>query len=174
VSRKLKLIRSKKTAGIFFIRGFALIALAFSGGVSAQTPFNPFASIPDNDDKAWDINCIAINVYHESRGERFKGQVGLAYVLKNRIRHKKRWGSDYCKAVYSKKQWSWTIDRKPDFITSRRGYDNALYVAELVYEGKVEDPTNGANHVYSGKEKPWWAKNMMVTAKIGNQVFLRE
>jgi len=47
-------------------------------------------------------------------------------------------------------------------------------VAELVYDGKVEDPTGGANHVYSGKEKPWWAKHMKVTARIGNQVFLRE
>lgn len=137
-------------------------------------PFNPFANLANDDHKGWDLNCIAINVYHEARGENFEGQVGLAYVLKNRVENKRRWGKDYCKAVYSKKQWSWTVDGRPDAIKSKFHYGNALFVARLVYENRVDDPTNGADHVYSGKKAPWWAKQMQVTAKLGNQVFLKE
>ena len=51
--------------------------------------------------------CLAMNIYHESRGERLEGQIAVAQVTINRMEHTK-WPSTICEVVYQPKQFSWT------------------------------------------------------------------
>ena len=55
-------------------------------------------------------NCLALNIYHEARGERVEGQIAVAHVTMNRVNHEK-WPSTICEVVYQPKQFSWTHDK---------------------------------------------------------------
>ena len=37
-----------------------------------------------------------------------------------------------------------------------------------------KDVTNGATHYHNTSVSPWWTKDMIVTAHIGNHIFLKE
>ena len=51
--------------------------------------------------------CLAMNIYHEARGERMEGQIAVAQVTLNRAAHEE-WPSTICDVVYQPKQFSWT------------------------------------------------------------------
>ena len=51
--------------------------------------------------------CLAMNIYHEARGERWEGQIAVAHVTMNRVAHDE-WPNNVCDVVYQKKQFSWT------------------------------------------------------------------
>ena len=54
-----------------------------------------------------DLKCLAETVYHESRGESFRGRLAVAQVVVNRVRMKP-WPNSICKVVFQKNQFSWT------------------------------------------------------------------
>jgi N-acetylmuramoyl-L-alanine amidase len=49
--------------------------------------------------------CLALNVYHEARGETVEGQVAVAMVTMNRAGWDTR---NVCPTVYKPRQFSWT------------------------------------------------------------------
>lgn len=166
----------KKTA--LSVVMFSLVGiLSTFAKAGEKEPFNPFANISMKNDYLWDLNCLALNIYHESRGEPLLGQLAIAFTVKERVKSP-RWKNDVCGVVYSYKQWSWTKDHIPDYVLDRRAFDKALVVADLALKGEIANPVKGANHVYStkvfkGSKKPWWAKDMKIIKRIANQVFLK-
>ncbi len=121
------------------------------------------------------IYCGAQNVYFESRGEPDLGMVAVSQVVLNRVEDK-RWPNTICDVIWQDKQFSWTHDGKSDRIPLGSTYQRRLWM-KSVYMFLIahieKDVTNGATHYHSINVQPWWANNMVVTAHIGNHIFLK-
>lgn len=61
---------------------------------------------PINVTQKAEIECLAKNIYHESRGESLKGQMAVAWVTLNRTRHPS-FPNTVCKVVNQPHQFSW-------------------------------------------------------------------
>lgn len=114
--------------------------------------------------------CLALNIYHESRGERVEGQIAVAQVTLNRVNHAK-WPSTICEVVYEYKQFSWTHLIKDHTPKSKRSWKAAQVIARDVMVGNVEDPTMGAVFYHANYVNPSWADFVDLSKVIGNHLF---
>ena len=130
-------------------------------------------------DKHYDreqVYCGAQNVYFESQGEPGLGMVAVSQVVLNRVEDK-RWPATICEVVWQNKQFSWTHDGKSDRIPLGSTYQRRLWMKSVymfLIAHTEKDVTNGATHYHSINVDPWWSDNMIVTAHIGNHIFLKE
>ena len=124
--------------------------------------------------------CLALNIYHEGRGEPWQGQVAIAQVTIRRAEFK---AENICKVVYAPQQFSW-VDQKPPKPNYRSAdWQYSLAIAKyadlwMVY-GIGEDYSKGASHYHArywkGKLlKPYWIKDMKKTVEWGNHLFYLE
>ena len=60
-----------------------------------------------------EIHCLALNIYHEARGESLEGRLAVAAVTMNRVRDK-RFPDRVCEGVWQPRQFSWTHDGRSD------------------------------------------------------------
>lgn len=127
------------------------------------------ASIRDAQER--DLACLALNVYHEARGEPLAGQYAVAEVTLNR-RASRLFPRTVCEVVYQKGAFSWT-DLEP--LPEPRGakWAQAQRVAEAVYFGKRVPEMQGAMFYHATYIKPDWAKEKKVVARIGQHIFYR-
>jgi len=118
------------------------------------------------------LQCLALNVYFESRGESKLGQRAVAWVTLNRINDAK-YPNTICEVVWQNKQFSWTHDGKSDKPKDQRAWEYAQFVATHVYTnyGLLEDPTEGAVMFHADYTTPYWADSYNKTVEIDNHVF---
>lgn len=131
------------------------------------------------------VMCLALNVFHEARGESKAGQYAVALVTMNRAKEQNK---PICDVVTAKKQFTWTTDGlehvkksnkyigyklKKEYIPKdMKAWRGAVQVAEYALRGKVADFTFGANHYYAfHKVKPYWSKQGHRTVVVGNHIF---
>ncbi|MGY2297164.1 cell wall hydrolase [Pseudomonas yamanorum] len=115
--------------------------------------------------------CLALNIYHESRGEPHLGQVAVAMVTMNRA----SWDADrVCEVVYQPRQFSWTPRATHKKPTETKAWTKAQRIASDVLSGKVEDTTLGATYFHTHRVKPVWRHSFERTTRIGNHIFYRE
>lgn len=114
------------------------------------------------------VLCLATNIYFESRGEPFWGQVAVAYVTHNRV---KASGRTYCEEVYAPKQFSWTEDKSLKIDFSSEQWRQAVIVAKNFK--KWEDITKGATHFHNYTVMPAWSKKLILSVVIGGHTFYR-
>ena len=134
------------------------------------------------------IDCLAKNIYHEARSESSTGQRAVAWVTLNRVD-----SGDYpdsvCGVVFqgrkdkggkplrNKCQFSWYCDGKDDDIVDTEAWNNALRVAELVYEnhsnGITFDPTEGATMYHASYATPYWTDDFEKTVRIDDHIFYK-
>lgn len=117
-----------------------------------------------------EFECMAKNIYFESKFEPYIGKIAIANVTYNRLMEGK-WGNNVCKVVYKKKQFSWTIKQsyeKPRgkqwlaSIDAVRAFSRGVRVVSLKH----------SNHYHADYiVKPEWAYNMHPVAKIGPHIF---
>lgn len=130
-----------------------------------------------------EVQCLALNIYHEARGEPEEGQIAVALVTMNRVGHE-NYPDTVCAVVWQRGQFSWTRDGRSDRPRDIKAWQKSREIAMFVYnrysrlsdEAKyVVDVTNGAIYYFAPlKAKPYWARHKKVTRKIGAHVFLRE
>lgn len=126
--------------------------------------------------------CLALNVYHEARGEPTIGQKAVAYVTLRRAEFDE---NKVCDVVFAPKQFSWanplTQAREGErariaeqfMPTDPDAWAKAKKIALRALEGRAIDFTGGADHYYNpAKANPSWRRTMRLTAKIGNHVFM--
>lgn len=117
-----------------------------------------------------ELECLALNVYHEARGERVEGQIAVAQVTINRVNHHKFPGT-ICEVVYQPKQFSWTHLIKDHTPKETKAYENAMVIARDVMIGNVDDPTHGAVYYHASYVNPNWADFMDLSKVIGSHLF---
>lgn len=116
--------------------------------------------------------CLKKNIYFESRGEPYLGQLAVGFVTLNRVNSPK-FPNTICEVVKQKKQFSWYWDGKSDNIYDFTGWVKAVKVANDVMYGNYKDPTNGALFYHANYVKPYWQKHFKQTKKIYKHIFYR-
>lgn len=123
--------------------------------------------------------CMALNIYHEARGEDLTGQHAVAQVTMNRAG---RDPNKVCNVVTEKKQFSWTnrlVRRekgRPTLVAAGTPKDKAAWttaqnIASVTLKGWVPDFTHGAIAFHTTAVKPFWRKSFKLVAVIGNHKF---
>lgn len=117
------------------------------------------------------VLCLAMNIYHEARGEPVKGQIAVGTVTMNRA----NWDVNaICPVVYAPKQFSWTsLKQHPHRYPPHadRSWQRAKALAWRIVEGELKDVTKGATYFHAHNVKPAWRHAFQRTVTIGNHVF---
>ena len=123
-------------------------------------------------------DCMASAIYYEAAGESDAGQIAVAQVILNRLRHP-RFPKDVCAVVYqgSEKasgcQFTFSCDgslaRHPD----PAGLARARRIADLALHGLISPIAGQATHYHSISIVPVWAREMRKVAILGHHVFYR-
>jgi N-acetylmuramoyl-L-alanine amidase len=128
---------------------------------------------------------MALNVYHEARGESEFGQMMVAYVtLKRAEANRSYWGGATIHGVVYKNapcQFSWTCAKTAAPAEKSREWQKALAVASYVALGfftppaELEDARFYMNPDASDQHsKCWFAKNLRQVGIVGNHYFYQE
>ena len=130
------------------------------------------------------IKCLAMNVYHEARGEPTLGQYAVAVVTMNRV-SSVRYPDDICRVVYQKgwsskyqryvAAFSWTQDQKTDVPKESLAWKNAVKVAKAVYQEEITNKAKVADALFYHAEyvKPRWASQKSRVTKLGRHIFYK-
>lgn len=141
--------------------------------------------------QAWEVDrvysraekeCLALNIYHEARGEGLEGQVAVGMTTINRVLSKK-FPNSICGVVKQTKvtskkkyrlcQFSWYCDYKSDVPKNKEAWENAQMVAEALLhkESAVGDLTESSLYYTRCDIRPKWTRNLKPTRKIGEHCF---
>ena len=157
---------------IRFLTALVFVALAVGQAQAASAvEIVPGAWVRD------EIECLALNVYFEARGESEIGQRAVAHVVMNRVGDF-RFPETACATIRQgrdkglhKCQFSWLCDGLNDRPADRRAWRQAKLVAEDVYYGVSVDPTGGALWYHADYVEPWWRTTLAEGSTIGQHVF---
>lgn len=117
------------------------------------------------------IECLAVNSYHEARGEGVFGALLVADVVLNRVDSKK-YPNNICDVVKQKYQFSWFNGKS--HITSP---DNLIYneIKELcknmILKLNHRGLSQGSLYYHRVDINPKWARDMDIKLTIDNHVF---
>lgn len=124
--------------------------------------------------------CLAINTYHEARGELIPGQYAVNHVVLNRA------GGDpdkACEVIFKRHQFSWTSKvsregkgwRLPTHMVpkDKDAWARAQIIARVTLEGRMHDLTRGADHYHATYVAPSWRHAMAQTKRIGTHIFYK-
>jgi spore germination cell wall hydrolase CwlJ-like protein len=128
-----------------------------------------------------DLQCLAENVYFESRGEPINGQYAVAEVTLNRTRapnfphticgvvHEMRWDPGRKRHVAD---FSWTElgAMSPDDDSA---WKRAMVIATATYDETRDPIVPDALFYHSTSVRPGWAKTRTAITTIGNHVFYK-
>jgi spore germination cell wall hydrolase CwlJ-like protein len=135
------------------------------------------------------VECLAKNIYFEARNEPIEGQIAVAQVVLNRIRHDK-FPDNVCDVIYqgpvryqeteqgtvplplrNRCQFSWYCDGRSDEPANMAAWGEAVTVAAGVIRGDYEDLSKGALWYHSKKITPNWRGVHFVTAIGGHRFY---
>lgn len=121
-----------------------------------------------------EFECIAKNIFYEAGVEDHAGKIAVAQVTYNRLA-KKRWGNDYCKVVYSKYQFSWTLDRKKRVETPKGPlWEKSIKAAEDFLNGTRVIGLEDVKYYHADYiDPPKWSESYTMVSKIGTHIFYK-
>lgn len=121
------------SAGSKLVLGLAAAAFAVSCNLGSELNVCPrYASdIPKYTKK--ELHCLALNAYHEARGEGFYGMQLVSKVVLNRVNHK-QWPNNICDVIYQPYQFSWTQEEVPSVSKNSTTWKQALFAARTAYQ----------------------------------------
>jgi len=192
--------RVTKTVVILLILNVVVLAIILRINlVPERTRYEILIDVDDNKlVNAWwlpeatmaDINCMAMNIYHEARGEPIEGQYAVAEVVIRRVKHY-NFEDDVCGVVTSGEylpwdinrlhpvrdqcHFSWVCDGKSDATKEFQAVLVAQYIARDVLTNPKYVPELEYSLYYHGDHiDPYWNDNMVKVAHIGSHVFWYE
>ena len=156
--------------------GLVIISIAVLVIASSTGLFSYYLSAKE---QRRDIVCLALNVYHEARGEPLSGQFAVAEVTMNRVASK-NYPDSVCEVVYQQNwdperkrfigMFSWTEhDEQP--VVNSESWKKALQVAELAYSDDYTPRLEGALFFHARYVHPRWSRTKQPKAHIGSHIF---
>ena len=131
------------------------------------------------------LMCLALNGYHEARGEPTAGEIAVNHVVMNRVADH-RYKNNVCDVVksgrYRNKQpvrhachFSWWCDGKSDEPYDIEAWLYSNQLASLIISGMHPDITDGATHYHKIGYYPKWINDigMIRVGVIGDHIFYR-
>lgn len=140
-----------------------------------------YLDMPKSNEISKDLECLAKNIYWESKHEPFEGKVAVAQVTLNRVADS-RWPDNICGVVYERNkiyskvicQFSWVCE--PGKITKKTHpelYAESMRVAKKVYLENFRLPSlHDALFYHADYVNPRWGKPKII--KIGRHIFYRD
>lgn len=137
-----------------------------------------------------ELECLALNVYHESRSDNFAGRIAVADVVLNRV-DSNLFPNTVCEVVNQsvmRTNWkgnvvpvrgmchfSWFCDGLSDEPMETDSYEDAQIVAEMALRGGWRGITEGATHYHATYVTPNWVndRGMVPVGRIGQHKFYR-
>jgi spore germination cell wall hydrolase CwlJ-like protein len=148
----------------------ALVSVAMAPAAQAM----PFGLVEDGE-----LECLALNIYFESRAEPVTGQLAVAHTTLNRV-DDAQFPDSVCQVVRQggekrrgKCQFSWWCDGRSDRVTDAAAWERSLKLAQHAMRYRVTDPTDGALYFHNVAVSPRWARAFELTARIGRHIFYR-
>ena len=131
------------------------------------------------------LMCLALNGYHEARGELTAGEIAVNHVVMNRVQDS-RYKGDVCSVVKAGKyrnnapvknacHFSWWCDGKSDKTYDLDAWLRSNQLASSIILGYTPDITDGATHYHKIGYYPSWIKDrgMVRLGLIGEHIFYR-
>jgi len=132
------------------------------------------------------VMCLAMNLYHETRGETLAGNIAVGYVTMNRVAdprypdticgvvHQAKYhGWDLVNPIRNRCQFSWYCDGLSDNPQDGKAMLESVILAQHVIAGTVTDISQGATHYHANYVSPYWANDMTVVLEIGQHIFYK-
>ena len=121
-----------------------------------------------------EIHCLALNIYHEARGEPRTGMVGVGQVTVNRAEAAFMKKTNVCQVVYDHRQFSWSLSPKKRAQQPQgNAWDESLQVARDVAKGlRVHGLEDSLYYHANWIQPPPWSKRMLQLQSIGQHIFL--
>lgn len=132
-----------------------------SAAVDAQDP----AHAPDEE-----LNCLAIGVYYEAKGEPLAGQLAVAEVILNRAQSG-RFPRSVCSVLTQRGQFSFVRGGRLPAPPAGNAWAKAVAVAQVARKDLWESPVPDALYFHARYVKPSWRRARVGT--VGNHVFYR-
>lgn len=118
-----------------------------------------------------ELNCLAVGVYFEAKGEPLSGQLAVADVILNRTQSG-RFPKSVCSVVKQPGQFSFVKGGKlPVIDAARRSWKTAVAVARVATKDLWNSPVEGALFFHARHLSPKWGKARVAT--VGNHIFYR-
>lgn len=132
------------------------------------------------------LQCMALNIYHEARSDSTLGQEAVGFVTMNRV-YNSKYPDTICDVVYqahvnskgqpirNKCQFSWYCDGKSDVPKNQAKFEEAMHNAEWVmkYYGIERDITDGAIMYHAYYSNPYWSLHYTRTSRIESHIFYK-
>lgn len=132
-----------------------------------------------------EVMCLALNTYHESRGESTAGRLATMNVVVNRVEDG-RWPSSICEVVKQSKKtkdgkivknrcaFSWYCDGEDDEPQDTEFF-NSIHEEALRFLENPDrvDITDGALYYHNVNAYPTWRSTLNKTARIDNHFFYK-
>jgi len=126
-----------------------------------------------------EIECLALTIYFEARGEPDIGKLAVGHVVKNRAAHP-LFPERICEVVQQGGtkaafhcQFSWWCDGASDEPVDEKSWQRSRALARRVFWDYSEDPTEGALWYHAEYVEPSWGLALERGPHIGRHVFYR-
>lgn len=169
---------------------FFLSALAVSALLAWPLFSRADTVVPDFDEqfakakKTAEFQCMALNIYHEARGDNRAGKFAVADVVLNRVADE-RYPDSVCGVVKQSKrdekgnlilnkcQFSWWCDGKSDTPREVLSWEESQLVAfNIMYWKRFRGLTEGSTHYHAVSiPAPYWAKDFISRGVVGQHQF---
>lgn len=113
------------------------------------------SSMADNNALSiYERDVVTRTILGEAANQGDLGQAAVAHVIQNRV-DDPRWGDDPAEVSLAMKQFSaWNSGAGGNSLVDQYqpgdpAYDRAAAIADMVFNGQTQDPTEGATHYYS-------------------------
>jgi spore germination cell wall hydrolase CwlJ-like protein len=118
-----------------------------------------------------ELECLAVGIYFESKGEPLTGQLAVGEVIANRAESPK-FPSTYCGVLFQRKQFSFIRGKSlPRVNRSSRAWKTAVAVAKIVDQDLKDSAADNALFFHARRVSPGW--KLKRVASIGNHIFYR-
>ena len=148
-------------------------------GVAMIGAFASVLTPPAPTDLRSSLDCLALNIYHEARGEPFKGRVAVGQVVMNRVAHP-RFPGEVCSVITDGGEWpkghcqfSWWCDGRSDRPRDTVAWRESRTLARDILLGVHGDPTAGALWYHATTVSPLWRRDFIEGPQIGRHIFYR-
>ena len=126
-----------------------------------------------------ELECLALTIYFEARGEPDEGKRAVGHVVMNRVTHP-LFPRKVCNVVRQSNrkfphacQFTWWCDGRSDRPREPSAWRKSKALARLVYWDYSKDPTVGALWYHAEYVAPGWSGSLLPGPKIGRHIFYR-
>jgi spore germination cell wall hydrolase CwlJ-like protein len=121
-----------------------------------------------------DIRCLAYSIYREAGNQKVVDQYAVGQVHINRLKEGS-WGKTMCKVVFSKAQFSWTLESKLTAWTKKQEEHFTMLAESLMIDGFYVKrlASNRILHYHANYVNPKWARQGQKVASAGAHIFYK-